>query len=121
MVNKPKVGLVMKESNHVRKILMAAAIIVLSIPAIASVSDKNKLKGVSVKVSYADLNLEKEEGAKVLYRRLQQASEQVCDVSNLYIAGSLKRIADARSCYREALSAAVEKIDNELVTNIHNS
>ena len=111
----------MKESNYVRNILLAAAIIVLSIPAIASVGDKNELKGVSVKVSYADLNLEKEEGAKILYRRLKRASKHVCDVSNLYIAGSLNRIAVTRRCYREALSTAVEKIDNELVTNIHNS
>jgi len=100
---------------------MAAAIIVLSIPAIASVVDKNELKGVSVKVSYADVNLEKEEGAKILYRRLKRASEQVCDVSSLHIAGSLNRIVVSRRCYRDTLSAAVEKIDNELVTNIHNS
>ncbi len=118
---KPKVGSVMKELNHVRKILMATAIIVLSIPAIASVGDKNELKGVSVKVSYADLNLEKEEGAKVLYRRLQQASKQTCDVRGLRIAGSVKRMVETQRCYREALSAAVEKIDNELVTNIHDS
>ena len=54
------------------------------------------------------------------HRRLQRASNQVCGVSRLNIAGSLTRIADTRRYYKEALSAAVEKIDNQLVTKMHN-
>jgi UrcA family protein len=73
-----------------------------------------------MKVSYADLKLETKEGAHALYWRLKQASKQVCDVRGLKVEGSLKRIREMRQCYRETLTAAVEKIDNELVTQIHN-
>ena len=111
----------MKESKLFRSLLAAIVVVALGVPAIASAGDKNELKGVSVKVSYADLNLEKEEGAQALYRRLQQASKQACDFHGFINAGSVKRLAETRRCYREALSAAVEQIDNELVTNIHNS
>ncbi len=64
----------MKESKFVRGLITAAAVIAVSAPAIASTGADNGLKGEAVKVSYADLNLQKEAGAKVLYRRLQQAS-----------------------------------------------
>ncbi len=110
----------MKESKLFKGLLAAIIAIVLGAPIIASADAKSGLQGVSVKVSYGDLNLEKQEGAKALYRRLQQASKRACDVRGLTVERSLVRVREARQCYREALSAAVEKIDNELVTQIHN-
>jgi len=111
----------MKESKLVRSLLAAIIVVALGAPAIASADAKSDLQGVSVKVSYADLNLEKQEGAKALYRRLQQASRQACDVRGLQNAGSVRRIANTKRCYRESLSTAVEAFDSELLTNIHNS
>ena len=64
----------MKESKLAGSLLAAIIVVALGAPAIASADAKSDLQGVSVKVSYADLNLEKQEGAKALYRRLQQAS-----------------------------------------------
>ena len=72
----------MKESKLFKSLLAAIVVVALSAPTIASADGKNELKGVSVKVSYADLNLEKQEGAKALYRRLQQASKRACDVDD---------------------------------------
>ena len=109
----------MKESK-LRAIFLAAAAAVLAVPAISHSGDKSDLEGVSVKVSYADLNLEKQEGARALYRRLQKASRQACDYENLRMAGSLKRMMDTRQCYEDSLSIAVEELDNPLVTEIHN-
>ena len=111
----------MKESKLFKSLLVTIVVVALGAPAIASAGEKNELKGVSVKVSYADLNLEKKAGAQALYRRLQQASKQACDFRGLRNAGSVKRLAETRRCYQEALSAAVEQIDYEMVTNIHNS
>jgi len=110
----------MKESKLLKGLLATIIAIVLGAPTIAFADAKSGLQGISVKVSYGDLNLEKQEGAKALYRRLQQASKRACDVRGLTVEGSLKRVTEARQCYREALSAAVDKIDNELVTQIHN-
>ena len=110
----------MKESKLFKGLLATIIAIVLGAPTIAFADAKSGLQGKSVKVSYADLKLETKEGANALYRRLKQASKQVCDVRGLTVEGSLKRIREARQCYRETLSAAVEKVDNEQVTQIHN-
>ena len=111
----------MKESKLFKSLLATIIVVALGAPAIASADAKSDLKVVSVKVSYADLNLKKEAGAQVLYRRLQNAAKQACGVRSLSVEGSVSNIVEARRCYREALSAAVEQIDNEMVTNIHNS
>ena len=111
----------MKKSKLFKSLLATIVVVALGAPTVASADAKGDLKGVSVKVSYADLNLEKQEGAKALYRRLQQASRQVCDYRGLKILGSIRQLAKAQQCYREALSVAVENLDNERVTEIHNS
>ena len=111
----------MKESKLIKGLLATIIVVVLGVPTIASADARSDLRGESVKVSYADLNLEKQEGAKVLYRRLQQASKQACGYHGLKIAGSVKRMNDMRQCYREALSAAVENFASERLTQIHNS
>ncbi len=111
----------MKESKLFKGLMATIIVVALGAPAIASADAKSELQGVSVKVSYADLNLEKREGAKALYRRLQQASRQACGLRDLTKEGSVRAMTEARNCYRDALSTTVEKLDSELVTQIHNS
>lgn len=111
----------MKESKLYKYILSIIVVVALGAPAIASADAISELQGVSVKVSYADLNLEKQEGAKTLYRRLRLAAKQACDVGSLRHEGSVKRLGEARQCYSNALSKAVEELDNQFLTQIHNS
>ena len=111
----------MKESKLFKGLLATIIVIALGAPAIASADAKSELKGVSIKVSYDDLNLEKQEGAKALYRRLKQASRQACDYRGMKVAGSLKRMTQTKQCYRETLTEAVVELNNELVTELHNS
>lgn len=111
----------MKESKLLKSVVTATAVLVLSLPAVASAGPDSELKGKSVKVSYADLNLEKEAGAKVLYRRLQQASKQACGVESLQVAGSVRLITEMNRCYRDTLSAAVQEINSSELTRIHES
>jgi UrcA family protein len=111
----------MKESKLFKSLLATIVVVALGAPAIASAGNMNEVENVSVRVSYADLNIENERDAQSLYRRLKQASKQACDYhGGLFNAGSLNRLTETRRCYEEALSAAVEKLDNETVTNIHN-
>ena len=100
---------------------LGASIIVFALgaPVVASAAPQSDLAGTTVKVSYSDLNLQKIEGARVLYRRLQNAARQACDVRSLQIEGSLRNLAESKSCYREALAAAVAKVDNQKVSSIH--
>jgi len=112
---------IMKKSKMFKSLLATIIVITLSAPAIALADAKSELKGKSVKVSFADLDLNKQEGAKTLYRRLQRASKQVCGLRGLRKMGAVKQISETRQCYSEVLTGAVEKIDNRLVTQIHNS
>ena len=111
----------MKESKLLKGILVALTVFALGAPAMAAAADNSNLKGVSVKVSYGDLDLEKSEGAKVLYRRLQHASRQVCGARGLRGNRSIREAVMAQDCYENALSEAVARIDNDLLTELHSS
>ena len=109
----------MKESKLLKSVVAAVVVFALGAPAIASADSQSGLEGTAIKVSFADLNLQKAEGAEALYRRLQNAAKQACGVRSLKVEGSVSNIAATRSCYRAALTASVKKVDNENVSKIH--
>ena len=106
----------MKESKIVKGVVATVAVVAFSLPAISSAEE---LKGRAEKVTYSDLNVEKEAGAQSLYRRLQQASKRVCGVESIKNAGGVREISLQQRCYRETLDEAVAKIDNATLTEIH--
>ena len=106
----------MKESKLIKGVVTTVAVVAFSVPAIASAED---FKGRSEKVTYSDLNVEKESGAHTLYRRLQQASKRVCGVESIKNAGGIREISEQQRCYRETLDAAVAKVNNATLTDIH--
>ena len=110
----------MKESKFVKAVIAAVAVAAISLPAISSADEtgSDELKGRSEKVNYADLDVRKEEGAEVLYRRLQQASKRVCDVDSNSV-GSVRQLSENRLCYRETLDRSVAKVNNPALTAIH--
>ena len=106
-------------SKFLKSLVVSSIVFALGAPAIASADLAHGVKAPAVKVSYADLNLDKAAGAKVLYRRLQIAAKQACGVQSFKREGSLANTLDRRSCYRETLAAAVKKVDNDNVSKIH--
>lgn len=109
----------MKKSNLVNGLAAIVAMGLIGVAANAA-DEESGLKGRSVKVSFEDLNLEKEQGARVLYRHLRHASKKVCGVGTRN-AISVRISLDALRCYRSTLTAEVKKIDNRLLTKIHES
>ncbi len=115
----------MKESKLFKKFVAAFVVIVLGGPAVVLAGTTSYIEVGKASVSYADLNLESKEGVRVLYRRLKRASNKLCSDTPPKIAGSLPNIyfgiygQETRQCYREALSNAVAKFDNEDLTRIH--
>ena len=97
--------------------LLATAAI--AAPAAGFAAAPTHLSDVSVKVSYADLDIESKAGASVLYSRLKRASEEVCGIKPHVINGSLADTLKARTCFRETLEASVDKIDSDALTAIH--
>ncbi len=114
----------MKESKLFKSLVATFVVIVLGGPAVV-LAGPPKYFEVKTTVSYADLNLENVEGVQVLYGRLQRASKKVCGATSLNIAGlipvSLQRgtTQETRECYRETLSKAVDKFDNDDLARIH--
>jgi len=116
----------MKESKLFKSLVATFVVIVLSGPAVVQAAGTISYVEVGkASVSYADLNLESEEGVRVLYRRLKRASKALCSSAPPMTAGSLPEyyqthnVRGDRQCYREALFNAVDKIDNEDLTRIH--
>lgn len=109
----------MKESKLAKSIIATIAVLFMSLPIAATANAADELKGRSVKVKFADLNLQKEEGAEALYRRLRLASKQVCGVESIKNAGGVRAIAETKRCFRQTLDAAVAQIDNDALKKIH--
>ncbi len=109
----------MKESKLFKSLVATFVVIVLGGPAVVLAGTSSDFEDAKVTVSYADLNLENEKGVQTLYRRLQRASKEVSGFTSLRKFGSVSRMQKARQSYRNALSNAVEKIDNERLSEIH--
>ena len=106
----------MKESKLVKGVVATVAVIAFSLPAIASADE---LAGRSEKVTYSDLNVEKEAGAQSLYRRIQQAAKRVCGVESIRTVRGARIEAEQRSCYHESLNQAVAEVGSETLNAIH--
>ncbi len=109
----------MKESKLFKSLVATFVVIVLGGPAVVIAGVPGHFEDAKATVSYADLNLENEEGVRVLYQRLQHASREVCGVTSLQIVGSLNFLSKTKQCYRKSLSNAVDKFDNDDLTRIH--
>ncbi len=110
----------MKESKLFKSLVATFVVIVLSGPAVVLAAGTiSYFDDGKAAVSYVDLNLENEEGVRVLYRRLQHASKEVCSVAAPKLGGSILNNSSRQQCYRETLSNAVDKFDNEDLTRIH--
>jgi UrcA family protein len=69
-------------------------------------------------VEYSDLDLSSTSGAKALYSRLRGAARQVCaDLEGK----DLKRRANWKACYDEAVARAVLQVNNDAVSALHYS
>ncbi len=62
----------------------------------------------AVDVTFQDLNLTHTQGAARLYQRLQSAAERVCESAD---GQDLGRQLAFRKCVRDAVAAAVAKVD----------
>ncbi len=109
----------MKESKLFKSLVATFVIVVLGGRAVVLASTPSNFEDAEAIVSYADLNLENEEGVRVLYQRLQYASKEVCGGGSLRHGGSIIMKSTRLQCYRETLSDAVDNFDNEDLSRIH--
>ncbi len=67
-------------------------------------------------VSYGDLNLQRDDGVAVLYRRIQVAANKVCTQVNGRMPQVIQR---ERECAADATSRAVAKVGVPALTTLH--
>ena len=106
----------MAMKRNVVVLMLSVLLPTAAIAAAPSPFDEN-----SITVSYADLDVDSEAGARTLYTRLRSAAERVCGVGSHLKLGSLAATIEAKDCYTESLDRAVAEIDNEQLTRIHES
>ncbi len=102
-------------------ILKAVTALVLGAGFLASAvaAPPSLYEAVTVKVQYADLNIHNEAGARVLYQRLKDATEEVCGIESYSRDRSLARFNSAKECYSRTLTQAVNRIDSDVLKDIH--
>ncbi len=101
--------------------IVALVVFGLGASASAVAASPSQLSVLSVQVSFADLNIDSDVGAQVLYRRLQNASEKACSISSSGAIKPVGAVRDSRLCYASALSDAVARIDSDALSKIHTS
>jgi UrcA family protein len=102
--------------------ILAAAVLV----AASQSASSGEVQMVSVNatqltetVQYADLNLDRPQGATTLHKRLSRAAKSVC--APLRGRGDLERTRQHRGCISEALANAVAQVNQPLLTEHHRS
>ncbi|HEY2664362.1 MAG TPA: UrcA family protein [Candidatus Binataceae bacterium] len=109
-------------SNHTtinrRFISIASMLIVFAGAAMsATVRAADEPQYDKTVVTYGDLNLDSQQGTKMLYARLRNGAEDVCssiDGRNLF----LKRLW--QTCFDQAVAAAVVQVNSPGLTTLHN-
>jgi UrcA family protein len=68
-------------------------------------------------VSYVDLDISKPAGAKILYRRIASAAQQVC-VLGIKDLGAAQR---DRACVQQAIDSAVKGVNSSALSDLHSA
>lgn len=71
----------------------------------------------TIRVSFAELDINKPRGLQVLYSRIQRAAEIVCGVDQTRRDLARGRLATA--CYKTAVDDAVRQINRPTLTALH--
>jgi UrcA family protein len=108
-----------KFHNSIRSIGLHTALaailcgVALTTPATADEIDGKALTKV---VSYGELNLNSEQGARVLYGRLRMAATQVCAP---FKGDTIRHKTNWRDCFDQAIARSVKTIDQPVLTSYH--
>ena|SRR5208283_2505030 len=104
-------------SRSITSMILATFVAVAGAAASGTVVAQPYDQVLAKKVTYGDLNLETEEGAKVLYARLRHAGEDVCSPLE---SRELIRRQIWRTCVDSAVASAVTRVNKPRVTALHN-
>lgn len=100
-----------------RPVALAAALIGLTAAVPANAGEKAKSNQVpQVVVSYADLNIDRDDGALVLYRRIAAAARTVCPDYGTRNLGTQQVV---RACRDESMARAISQVGSVRLAAIY--
>jgi UrcA family protein len=108
--------MLMHQSRSVSVRVVGTALVIAAASLFASVASAKDDGGVSTVVRYGDLEPSQTSDAQRLYARLKYAAQKVC---NGYDSRDLKMQRLHDECYDEALTKAVEKVNEPVLTALH--
>lgn len=101
-------------AKNVRQAFVTAiAISLISLPLLTSAAGNNSGFFGDKK------NQVKTTDHETIYTELQVASRQICGSSSLQLTGSVERVVANNECYEGTLTAAVERLNNSKVQELH--
>jgi UrcA family protein len=108
-------GAAIRRDQSMRTTFFAAALALAALPMIAqALADDRSSSGLSLDVTYSDLNLENPAGAQVMFRRIKQAASKVC--GGMPSQRMAMEMRNYRICVRMAVEDAVRQLNAPLVT-----
>jgi UrcA family protein len=108
--------MLMHQSRSAPSRVIALALAIGAASLIADVATAGEADGVSTVVTYRDLDPSRAPDAQRLYARLKYASKQVC---SSYEGRGLQMWRQRDACLDEALTRAVEKVNEPQLTALH--
>ena len=91
----------------------AIAISLITLPLLASAADNDS------GFFHNKSNLNSSTDQEILYVKLQKASRKMCGSSDLQRTGSVERVIANNECYEGTLTAAVERLNDSNITELH--
>ena len=95
-----------------------AALALLSVPLMAS-AGTSSTPAPDVQLLKTEWSAEISRNPEAVYGKLKSQSQEVCGSSDLRVAGGLARSMKVKECYEGTLTAAVHRLDNPAVTELH--
>jgi len=106
-------------AHTTRKLIISlAAVAAISLPLIASASATSSADA-NASILSTKWTPEVDNSPEALYGKLKTRSHDVCGSSDLNITGSLRRSAEIDDCFEGTLTAAVQRLDNPEVSELH--
>ena len=100
--------------------LSLAAVAAMTLPLLASASAAGKTEA-NQSLLNAEPRHVTNKNPEALYTRLQNLSRDVCGSSDLHITGDLGRSQKIDECYQGTLTAAVTRLNNPEVAELHSN
>ena len=101
--------------SHLRRAMIGVAFVAgatVSIPALAAEAD-----GPQRAIQYTDADLASEASVAALYEKLQRASRSVCRSLK---GTDIRSVRNYDDCYARALASAVDAVNEQTLTALHN-